>query len=43
MSPLTRVNRRTTEGEDTVIKMMDNLPGNVIGFEAVGEVDAGDY
>ncbi|MCH8900175.1 MAG: STAS/SEC14 domain-containing protein [Acidobacteria bacterium] len=26
-----------------MIKMMDNLPGNVIGFEAIGEVDAGDY
>jgi len=26
-----------------VIKLMDNLPENVIGFEAVGEVDAGDY
>ncbi|GMQ84536.1 MAG: STAS/SEC14 domain-containing protein [Acidimicrobiia bacterium] len=26
-----------------MIKMMDNLPDNVIGFEAVGEVDAGDY
>jgi hypothetical protein len=46
LSLVTRVDRRTTEGEDTVdtvIKMMDNLPGNVIGFEAIGEVDAGDY
>jgi len=43
LSLVTRVHRRTTEGEDTVIKMMDNLPANVIGFEAVGEVDAGDY
>jgi len=26
-----------------VIQLMENLPDNVIGFEAVGEVDAGDY
>jgi len=26
-----------------VIQLMDNLPENVIGFEAVGEVDADDY
>ena len=26
-----------------MIKLMDDLPDNVIGFEAVGEVDAGDY
>lgn len=26
-----------------MIKMMEGLPDNVIGFEAVGEVDAGDY
>jgi hypothetical protein len=26
-----------------MIKLMDDLPSNVIGFEAVSEVDAGDY
>lgn len=26
-----------------MIKLMDDLPNNVIGFEAVGEVSAGDY
>ena len=26
-----------------MIRLMDNLPDNVIGFEAIGEVDAGDY
>jgi hypothetical protein len=26
-----------------MIRLMDDLPDNVIGFEAVGEVDAGDY
>ena len=26
-----------------MIKLIDNLPDNVIGFEAVGEVDARDY
>ena len=28
---------------DTMIKLMSDLPDNVIGFEAIGEVDAGDY
>ncbi len=26
-----------------MIKLIEDLPGNVIGFEAVGTVDAGDY
>ena len=26
-----------------MIKLMEGLPENVVGFEAVGEVDAGDY
>jgi SpoIIAA-like len=26
-----------------MIKLMDGLPDNVIGFEAIGEVSAGDY
>lgn len=26
-----------------MIRLIENLPSNVIGFEAVGEVDAGDY
>jgi SpoIIAA-like len=26
-----------------MIKLIENLPDNVIGFEAIGNVDAGDY
>jgi hypothetical protein len=33
----------TTAVEERMLKLIDGLPGNVIGFEAVGKVEADDY